>query len=151
MLKTYFEKWRYPKWPPFDENLGQKIFCILYMFMPENCWLKVIREKTVYGKKIQKYWVPRNGQQWSKISRNWQIFTKWVPRFLKICFNQSFLQLCMQEGFLEKQLSISWHYYWKMASVVKFWAILGHFRPFLDTQYFWIFVPCIIFSVMTFS
>ena len=60
-----------------------------------------------------------------------QIFTKWgpfwVPRFLKICFQQCFLLICMYKGFLEKQLSLAWHYCVRMAILVKFWVIFGPF------------------------
>ena len=58
----------------------------------------------------------------------------------------------MYEGFFEKQLSISWHYYGKMTIFLKFRAILGHFRQLLANSRYpkhEMFFPCIIFNSMT--
>ena len=81
-----------------------------------------------------------------------QIFTKWgpfwVPRFLKIAMFFSMMYV----GRIFGETTI--HFIallWKIAIFVKFWAILGLFEPFLGTQNFWIFVPCIIYPLMTFS
>ena len=60
-----------------------------------------------------------------------QIFTKWgpfwVPRFLKKCLQLCFLILCMQAGFLDIQLSISWHCSEEMTIFLKFSSNGGHF------------------------
>ena len=41
--------------------------------------------------------------------------------------------------------------YLDMAIFLEFWAILSHFGPFLGTQNFLNFAPCIILSLVTFS
>ena len=81
-----------------------------------------------------------------------QIFTKWgpfwVPRFLKIAMFFSMMYV----GRIFGETTIYFiALLWKIAIFVKFWAILGLFEPFLGTQNFWIFVPCIIYPLMTFS
>ena len=33
LLKTYLEKSRYPKWPPFGENFGEKHYSLYIMYV----------------------------------------------------------------------------------------------------------------------